>query len=272
MRWPLSAHALVLAALVRLGSGDEHELRRQDDTPVQWWCAQPEHRDSLVCKKLSFKNELRAISDPAERARVLAARREDSMVRPTPEQLTTMRMDERAMLEQFCARPEKEQHPFCAREALAAMRGHEFHNDVAAAREYRRAGREHGRERGERPVLEYDKAVEWYCHEGGHPDAARNAASSMICAAYRYRIAMQGATESGADAESKASIVEQYRKVKEAHKEMHDVKGHMAEQQRMLAEYCDMEAHHETKLCVKYLARTRKTELRRELRPSKGDE
>ncbi|KAG8463280.1 hypothetical protein KFE25_004791 [Diacronema lutheri] len=256
--------ALVLLATAQAAAEGVEHLRRDgsrlEDTPVFWWCNQAGREDSPVCKKLRFKSELRSIDDPAERARVIAERRDEAMVRPSPEQLVAMRSEEREMLAAFCALPEKADHPFCARESITAMRGHDH-----AERDARERLTRHGVE--ERPIVEYDKAVEWFCRTDGtgHADGAANAASSMICASWRYRSAMHGASSHGDAAERKAAIVDEYRKVKEAHREVHDIKGHMAEQQRMLAEFCALEEKQATKLCVKHLARARKTELRREL-------
>mmetsp|Transcript_4961 Transcript_4961/g.12797 ORF Transcript_4961/g.12797 Transcript_4961/m.12797 type:complete len:257 (-) Transcript_4961:176-946(-) len=231
------------------------------DTPVGWWCADAVHIDSLVCRKMRFKAELRRIEDPAERARQIEARREEAMVRPSAEQLRQMRTEESDMLEGFCALPDKAEHPFCVKDSLSAVRRARHDEDKQARRDEKRAHRER-LEPTDRPVADYDLAVAWYCTAGGHPDGASHAAESMVCAAWRYRQAMHGAGSHGESAEAKTAIVDEYRKTKERHKEANNPKAHMLEQQQMLASYCALEAHEQTRLCMKYLARVRKTELR----------
>ena len=74
------------------------------------------------------------------------------------------------MLAAFCALPEKVDHPFCARESIAAMRGHEH-----TERDARERLAKHAME--ERPIVEYDKAV--VAGADAHPLVQNGAAASL---------------------------------------------------------------------------------------------
>lgn len=235
-----------------MGEQVPHGMEHHENTPIHWWCAQPDHRDALACQRLAFKSELRAIRDPDERARALEAHRADPANRPSPEQVAAMRAEEEAMLEQYCALPGSEMHPFCARDVRDAMRsgdglGLERGGGAAAVSEERRA-------------LDYDNATAWYCEAGGHPDAARHAASTMLCTSWRFRADMREAGAREDASERKAAIFQAYRAAKQAHKESHGVDGQLAEQRQMLSAWCALDERRETRLCAKFFGH--KTELR----------
>mmetsp|Transcript_5545 Transcript_5545/g.14177 ORF Transcript_5545/g.14177 Transcript_5545/m.14177 type:complete len:267 (+) Transcript_5545:44-844(+) len=230
-----------------------------DDTPIFWWCAQSEHAESPVCKKLKFKQELREITDPAERVRIIAERKADSFTELTKEEVHAMREEERLMLAEFCKRPDRKHHPMC--QGMPRRSDRKRYAEGAGA-----PMRDGSIERlHERPPLELDRVSQWWCVEGGHADALLHT-DSMICASWRYRSAMRDA----ASEDAKKKLVDEYRAFKDAHKQSADtsmqsadIVSHLDEQQRMMAGFCDVEEHKLLKVCVKWLTRHAKTELRR---------
>lgn len=245
-----SAHRS-LGAEVPTGSRHIPTPSEVEDTPILWWCAQAEHADSAVCKKLKFKQELQGVKDPTERAQLIASRKGESFTEPTKAEIHAMREEERRMVDAFCARPDRKHHPLCQRKDSNAMRTYKRGMEPTGAGGT--AERLH-----ERPPLELDRVSEWWCAEGGHADALRHA-GSMICASWRYRSRMRTAVGDAA----KEKVVEEYRAFKDEHKKSSDIDAHVNEQQQMMAAFCELEAHAALKVCVKWLARHSKTELRR---------
>jgi len=258
------------------GSGDRRQADRQtgshgrgrapmtaseiDDTPIYWWCAQAENKDSKLCRKLEFKRELMDIEDAEERARVIAARRAASFTQPSKEEVREMREDERRMLGAFCARPERVHHPACVRPSSTGPGEPRRTIDVTRGQGAPAAngpGFVEAAEPNVRAAADLDAVHAWWCEKGGHPDPSA-ARESIICASWHYRTAMRAAA---AEAEKQA-LVDGYRAFKESKKDVISESTHSEEQTRMMEAYCGDERRAESKVCVKWRARrTVKQEL-----------
>jgi hypothetical protein len=259
--------ALLGALLVGMPAGVSADNEEDASvTPASWWCAQAEHSGSLLCGKMRFKEAYRKVKDPEERAAMMRAHREESLTRPSPDDLHNMRDEESQMMDDFCKLADHKGSSFCDEDRLKWFHERQAHElpprpTHAGAQETLDRGPGHG-PLGEKPIIEYDVAVEWYCKDGGHPDASTHSEESMICAAWKFRTQMHAVAHG--DGSSKQAIIDEYRKIKEARKAANprDVEVHVNEQQEMLSAYCAIDTHASTKLCLKWLARKTKTELR----------
>mmetsp|Transcript_16690 Transcript_16690/g.51336 ORF Transcript_16690/g.51336 Transcript_16690/m.51336 type:complete len:291 (+) Transcript_16690:61-933(+) len=238
----------------------------QRESPMEWWCAQEEHADSPICKKFRLKNELRHLS-AAERARLLAARKDEALTAPTKDQIRDMRTEEREMLQAFCARPERKDSPICADFRVGAARGASLDRERwahARGERYEAGdgpggvdGRGHDAARqDQRPPPEFDLVSAWWCASGGHPDFAQHA-DSIICAAWNHRKDLREVQSE----EERAAVNARYHAYKENHRSGPQLSRHEEQLDAMLLAYCAVEGHETTRMCVKWMAHRNKQEL-----------